>query len=163
MLKRARMSSEPGAPAQPSEEQVSLGSYTTYTEAQNVVDRLADVPFEVETPQIVGSDLRLQVHVVGRLTWVRTLLAGVAGGAWFGILVGLLLTLLSTTTFLPAMAWGFTCGAVFGGAFAAAGFGLTRQRRGFISVSTTAPSRFDILVAPMDGERARDVLAGKGH
>jgi hypothetical protein len=160
MFKRARLSSEPGAAAQPSEEQVSLGSYTTYTEAQSVVDRLADVPFEVETPQIVRGDLRLQVHVVGRLTWVRTLLAGIAGGAWFGMLVGLLLTRLSATAFLPAMAWGFTCGAVFGGAFAAAGFGLTRKRRGFISVSSTAPSRFDILVAPMDGERARE-LAGK--
>jgi hypothetical protein len=53
--------------APPPGEQVSLGSYTTYPEAQSVVDYLADHHFEVETTQIVGSDLRMVEQVTGRL------------------------------------------------------------------------------------------------
>jgi len=43
-------------PVPPAGEQVSLGSYTSYAEAQRVVDYLADHDFEVETTQIIGSD-----------------------------------------------------------------------------------------------------------
>ena len=35
-------------------------------------------------------------RVIGRLTWGRVLLSGAASGAWFGLFVGLLLSLFST-------------------------------------------------------------------
>ena len=65
-------------PVPPADGQVSLGSYTGYAEAQRVVDYLADRDFEVETTQIIGSDLRMVEQITGRLTWPRTVLSGVA-------------------------------------------------------------------------------------
>ncbi|MCW2639978.1 MAG: conserved rane protein of unknown function [Dactylosporangium sp.] len=160
MINLATMQSRRGTPAQPPGEQVSLGSCTTYAEAQSVVDYLADQHFEVETTQIIGSDLRMVEQVTGRLTWPRALLSGAASGAWFGVFVGLLLTILSTTTFLRAMVWGLMWGVLFGGIFAAVGYGLTGGRRDFTSRSATVPSRFEVLVAAAHSEHALTVLAG---
>jgi hypothetical protein len=147
-------------PAEPVGEQVSLGSYTTYDEAQRVVDYLADHDFEVETTQIIGSDLRMVEQVTGRLTWARAVLSGAASGAWFGVFVGLLLSILHTTTLLVAMAWGLGWGVVFGGVFAAVGYAMTGGRRDFTSLSMTVPSRFEVLVAAAHSGHARTVLAG---
>jgi hypothetical protein len=156
----ATMQSRRGTPAQLPGEQVSLGSYATYAEAQSVVDYLADQHFEVETTQIIGSDLRMVEQVTGRLTWPRALLSGAASGAWFGVFVGLLLSVLTATTFLRSMVWGLTWGVLFGGAFAAVGYGLTGGRRDFTSRSAIVPSRFEVLVAAAHSEHARTVLAG---
>jgi hypothetical protein len=149
-----------GAPAAPAGEQESLGSYTTYAEAQHVVDYLADHDFEVETTQIIGSDLRMVEQITGKLTWPRAVLSGVAGGAWFGVFVGLLLNILTTATFWRAMSFGVSWGVIFGGVFAAAGYGLTAGRRDFTSRSATMPSRFEVLVATAHSGHARTVLAG---
>ncbi len=139
--------------------QVSLGSYTTYAEAQRVVDSLADHRFEVETTQIIGSNLRLVEQVTGRLTWSRAILAGVARGIWFGIFVGLLLSFLTTTSFLGAVLWGVSWGALFWGAFAAINYATSAGRRDFTSLSVTVPSAYEVLVAAEHSERARSVLA----
>jgi hypothetical protein len=159
-MNMAAVTSRTGTPAQPTLEQVSLGSYTTYAEAQSVVDYLADHHFEVQATQIIGSDLLMVEQVTGRLTWPRALLSGVASGAWFGVFVGLLLSILSTTTFLRAMAWGLSWGVLFGGVFAAVGYGMTGGRRDFTSRSVTVPSRFEVLVAAGHSDHARTVLAG---
>ncbi|MFF4879452.1 general stress protein [Micromonospora sp. NPDC000668] len=139
---------------------MSLGSYPTYAQAQQVVDCPADHPFEVGTAQIIGSDLRLVEQITGRLTWPRALLSGAASGAWFGVFVGLLLGVLSTIAFVRAMALGLAWGALFGMAFAAAGYALTGGHRDFTSRSATVPSRFEVLVAAGYGDRARTVLEG---
>jgi hypothetical protein len=146
--------------AYPVGEQVSLGSYTTYAEAQRVVDYLADHDFEVETTQIIGSDLRMVEQVTGRLTWARAVLSGAASGAWFGVFVGLLLSVLHTGTFIIALAWGLSWGVLFGGVFAAVAYSMTGGRRDFTSRSATVPSRFEVLVAAAHSDHARTVLAG---
>jgi hypothetical protein len=46
--------------------------------------------FEVEKTQIIGTDLRMVEQITGKLIWPRALLAGASGGAWFGLLFGLL-------------------------------------------------------------------------
>ncbi len=141
-------------------DQVSLGSYTDYSDAQRTVDYLADHDFEVETTQIIGSDLRMVEQVTGRLTWTRALLSGAASGVWFGLFVGLLLSILTLTTFGRAMAFGIGWGLVFGLGFAAIGYALTRGRRDFTSRSATVPSRYEVLVDAAHGQRAGTVLAG---
>jgi hypothetical protein len=141
-------------------EQVSLGSYSAYTEAQRTVDYLADHDFEVETTQIIGSDLRMVEQVTGRLTWARVLLSGAASGAWFGLFVGLLLSVLTLTTFGQAMLFGISWGLVFGVGFAAIGYALTRGRRDFTSLSATVPSRFEVLVDAAHPQRATTVTLG---
>ncbi|MBQ0894862.1 hypothetical protein KBX37_17450 [Micromonospora sp. U56] len=55
---------------------------------------------------------------------------------------------------------GLAWGALFGMAFAAAGYALTGGRRDFTSRSATVPSRFEVLVAAGYGDRARTVLEG---
>ena len=140
--------------------QVSLGTFRSYGEAQQVVDRLADNDFEVQTTQIIGSDLRMVEQVTGRLTWPRAMLYGMASGAWFGFVVGLIFSFLVITPFLAAILWGLALGLVAGGVFALAGYGLTGRRRDFTSRSATVPSRFEVLVATAHSERARSVLAG---
>ena len=143
--------------------QVSLGSFATYDEAQGVIDRLADNEFEVRTTQIIGSDLRVIEQVTGRLTWPRSILAGMASGAWFGIFVGLVLSFLSTSTVLVAVAFGVAWGLLFGGVFGAASYGLTRGQRDFTSLRATVPSRFEVLVAATHADQARTLLATANH
>ena len=138
---------------------VSLGSYPTYTDAQRIVDTLADHRFEVQTTQIVGSDLRMVEQITGRLNWPRAILSGAAGGAWFGVFVGLLLNLLSTATFLRAMTFGLFWGVLFGAGFAAISYAMTGGRRDFTSLSATVPSRFEVLVLADHADHAHSILS----
>jgi hypothetical protein len=145
--------------ARAASKQVSLGSYPNYVQAQSVVEALAEGHFEVEQTQIIGSDLRMVEQVTARLTWPRVLISGVVGGAWFGIFVGLLLNILTTASLGRAMSLGLTWGVLFGGVFAAVGYGLTAGRRDFASRSAIVPGRFEVLVSADHAEHARTVLA----
>ncbi|ANY05951.1 general stress protein [Pseudonocardia sp. HH130630-07] len=136
-----------------------VGSYATYEEAQRAVDHLADSDFPVRDLTIVGVDLMLVERVIGRLTWGRVLASGAASGAWFGLFVGLLLSLFSPDgSFLPILV-GLASGAVFGMAFAAAGYGASKGRRDFQSASQMVAGRYDVLCEPRNAEQAREMLA----
>ena len=147
-----------------------VGSYATYEEAQRAVDHLADSDFPVRDVTIVGVDLMLVERVIGRLTWGRVLLSGAASGAWFGLFVGLLLSLFNPagTGFGPILV-GLASGVVFGLVFAAVGYGATRGRRDFTSSSQMVAGRYDVLCQPRNAEKARELLAklamsgGGGH
>src|SRR2546423_15697768 len=71
-----------------------VGSYPTYAEAQRAVDYLSDQQFPVQQVTIVGVDLMQVERVTGRLTWPKVLGGGVISGAWLGLFIGLVLTLL---------------------------------------------------------------------
>ena len=138
-----------------------VGSYATYEEAQRAVDHLADSDFPVRDVTIVGVDLMLVERVIGRLTWGRVLISGAASGAWFGLFVGLLLSLVSpgaTTSFGPILL-GLGFGLVFGLIFAAVTYRLSRGRRDFQSVSQLVAGRYDVLCQPRNAEKARELLA----
>ena len=136
-----------------------VGSYATYEEAQRAVDHLADSDFPVRDVTIVGVDLMLVERVIGRLTWGRVLVSGAASGAWFGLFVGLLLSLFSPAgTFSPILV-GLASGVVFGLVFAAVGYGATRGRRDFTSASQMVAGRYDVLCQPRNAEKARELLA----
>jgi hypothetical protein len=137
-----------------------VGSYATYAEAQRAVDHLADRDFPVADVTIVGVDLMLVERVIGRLTWGRVLLSGAASGAWFGLFVGLLLSLFSagTNAFGPILV-GLASGVLFGAVFAAVGYGATRGRRDFTSASQMVAGRYDVLCQPRNAEKARELLA----
>jgi hypothetical protein len=138
-----------------------VGSYATYEEARKAVEYLADSEgFAVEDVTIVGVDLMLVERVIGRLTWGRVLLSGAASGAWFGLFVGLLLSLFSSNAnpFGPILV-GFASGLVFGLIFAAVGYGMTRNRLHFTSASQLVAGRYDVLCQPRNAEKARELLA----
>ena len=109
-----------------------IAVYDTYLAAQHAVDYLSDQHFPVQHVTIVGTDLQMVERVTGRLTYGRVAMAGAASGAWFGLFVGLLLSLFArgTTLFgtiLPAL----IIGAGFGILFGVLSYALTGGRRDF--------------------------------
>ncbi|CAA9384622.1 MAG: Putative transmembrane protein [uncultured Nocardioides sp.] len=138
----------------------SLAVYDTYEEAQRAVDHLSDKDFPVENLMIVGTDLKRVERVTGRLSWGRVALAGAVTGLWFGVFVGLIFALwveeggvlgilLSTALF----------GALFGVVWALIGYGATRGRRDFSSVTAVVATRYEVLVEHKHREAARAILA----
>src|SRR5664279_286141 len=132
---------------QPVQNRPMVASYKTYAEAQRAVDFLSDNKFPVENVGIVGSDLKMAETVLGRLDWGRAAAGGVASGAWFGVFVGLLLSLFakSGTSSLGLVLVGLLFGAVFGLIFGVVGYALTGGRRDFTSRSQIVASTYDVV------------------
>jgi hypothetical protein len=138
-----------------------IGSYSTYAEAQRAVEHLADSDFAVEDVTIVGVDLMLVERVIGRLSWGKVLGTGAVSGAWFGLFVGVLLSVFtpgSGVTYQPVLV-GLVSGMLFGLVFAAISYASTRGRRDFSSASQLVAGRYDVLCQPRNAERGRDLLA----
>ena len=138
-----------------------IGSYDTYVEAQRAVDYLSDQQFPVQHVSIVGSDLRMVENVLGRLTRGRAALAGAASGAWFGLFVGVLLSLFAdnANSFALIVA-ALLYGAVFGSIFGFVGHALSKGKRDFTSRSKIVASAYEIRCVWAEADRAREVLAG---
>lgn len=135
-----------------------IGSYDTYREAQRAVDHLADNEFPVQDVTIVGVEPMLVERVSGRLTWGKVLSAGAASGAWFGLFVGLLLSMFSTTAGFAPILIGVVSGVVFGLAWSAVRYGATRGQRDFVSHSQLVARRYDVLCKPRNAELGRTLL-----
>jgi hypothetical protein len=140
---------------------VQVGSYDSYEQAQAAVDYLSDERFPVENVTIIGSDLKQVEKVTGRLTWGRVLTAGAAGGAWWGLFVGLLLGIFAVDSgdWIGSLLTGLAVGVLFGLLFAAMGYAATRGRRDFTSTSAIIAGRYDVMCNPARAEDARALLA----
>jgi hypothetical protein len=138
-----------------------IGSYEEYGQAQRAVDFLAESEFPVQDVTIVGVDLMLVERVTGRLSWRRVLGAGAASGAWFGLFVGVMLSLFTggQSGGLLQIAVCLVLGVLFFVVFAAVGYASTRGRRDFQSSSQLVAGRYDVLCQPRNAEQGRDLLA----
>ena len=136
-----------------------LGSYDTYPEAQQVVDRLAHGDLDVSQISIVGSDLKTVERVTGRLTYGRVAGAGAASGAWFGLFFGVLLTFVlpSANVLLYALA-AVAIGAGFGILFGLASYAITRRTRDFTSTHQVLASSYQVIIDPSLTAQAQEVL-----
>jgi hypothetical protein len=137
-----------------------VASYSTYGEAQQAIDRLADASFPVQYSEIIGRDLRLVERVTGRITPGRAAAAGAATGAWFGLFIGLLVGLF---TFGPAWLGLIIGGLLIGGLWGAA-FGYLAHRMGsgqhdYASLRSLGATRYEVMVADQYAERARQLLS----
>lgn len=141
-----------------------VGSYPTYSQAQRAVDFLSDNKFPVEHVAIIGSDLRMVENVLGRLTWRRAALAGVSSGAWFGLLVGLLLSIFgsSNNNGVGLIIGATLIGALFGIVFGLVSYGATGGRRDFTSRSRVVAGRYDVTCDPAHAEDAKNLLIKLG-
>jgi hypothetical protein len=138
-----------------------IATYDTYVEAQRAVDFLADEEFAVENVSIIGSDLKMVEKVTGRLTRGRAAAAGAASGAWFGLFVGVLLSLFAksgTNGFLLVVS-ALIYGAAFGAIFGFVSHALSGGKRDFTSRSKIVSSRYEIVVVWAQADKAREVLA----
>lgn len=125
-----------------------IASFDKYIDAQRLVDRMSDDGFPVEHVRIIGDGLRTVERVTGRMNKGRAALSGAAAGAWFGLLIGLLLSIFTLgpawiVTMLVALAIGAFWGAVFG-FFAHL---ATGGERDFSSVQSLEAQRYDVCVS----------------
>lgn len=144
----------PGLPTPPRGD--TIASYATYVEAQRAVDFLSDNHFEVRAVTIVGVDLRMVERVTGRLTYARVAVAGLASGAWFGAMIGILLSFAtsSTVSWLAAV----PLGAAFGMAFGLISYSLTGGRRDFSSTSQIVANEYRVLCLTEQAGQAIQLL-----
>jgi len=141
----------------------TVARYDDYAAAQAAVDRLSDDGFPVAQLSIVGSDLQLIEKVTGRLTKGRAALSGAATGAWFGLFVGILLSLFTTGPgWLAMLAVGLLAGAVWGAGFGFLAHALTRGRRDFSAVRALAAAHYDVIATGGQMDRARVMLGEAG-
>jgi hypothetical protein len=138
-----------------------VGTYDTYVEAQRAVDFLSDEQFPVQHVSIVGSDLKMVENVLGRLTRGRAAMAGAASGAWFGLFVGVLLSLFASknTNGFGLVVAASLYGAVFGAIFGFVGHALSGGKRDFTSRSKIVASSYDVHCTWAEADKAREVLA----
>ena len=137
-----------------------LGTYESYLEAQQVVDRLSKADFDVAHLSIVGNDLKTVERVTGKLTYGRAALGGAASGAWFGLFFGLLFTLFSPEGANPL---GFLLAAVligagFGVAFGVVSYAFNRRSRDFTSTHQVLASNYQIIIDPQLTAKAQAAL-----
>lgn len=148
----------PGLPTKPTGWPV--GSYDTYEQAQRAVDHLSDNHFQVEKLTIVGVDLMQVERVLGRLTWGKVLGTGLVSGAWFGLFVGLIISIFVTgQDFWVPIIFCAVAGMVFGLISGAIPYAATRGQRDFSSTMQLVAGRYDVLCDPGAAEQARDMLA----
>jgi hypothetical protein len=135
----------------------TLRVHTEYDDAQRDVDALSDARFPVERVSIVGRDLRLDEDVTGRLTVPRAAGAGAGGGAWFGLLIGVVFFLFTPYWLLPVLT-GVVLGAIFGAIFGAVAQAATRGRRDFASVRHLEAGSYEVVVDSELADGARRLL-----
>ena len=136
---------------------------TSYAEAQRAVDFLSDQDFAVSGVQIVGSDLRLVETVIGRMSYGRAAGVGLISGAWFGLLVGMLLGLFANPDQDPSWSMllllGLLWGAVFGIVYGLLAHAATRGKRDFSSRSKLVAAQYEVTCPVAQVTEARELLA----
>ena len=140
---------------------MSLGRYDTYAKAQKAVDYLSDHEFPVQNVLIVGTDLKQLERVTGRLTRQRVAVGGLVSGAWLGLFVGLIFSLLDTSNsgagFLGVLLT-VAFGALFGLVWALIGYAITGGNRDFTSVMQVVATQYEVLVEHKFAAQARELL-----
>jgi hypothetical protein len=141
---------------------MSLGRYDTYDKAQKAVDYLSDHDFPVQNVLIVGTDLKQLERVTGRLTRRRVALGGLVSGAWLGLFVGLIFSLLDTSSSgagFAGVVLTVAFGSLFGLVWALLGYALTGGTRDFTSVMQVVATQYEVLVEHKFVAQGRELLA----
>lgn len=140
----------------------TVASYEDYAGAQRAVDRLSDDGFPVEHLDIIGTDLRLVERVTGRLTKARAASAGAANGLWFGVFIGTMLAIFTSSAWLGLLLVGAGVGAAWGALFGFLGHAATRGARDFASARTLIAVRYDLVARDGYADQARRGLQHAG-
>jgi hypothetical protein len=146
---------QPGLPTPPSGD--TIAQFATYAEAQRAVDYLSDQHFPVQAVTIVGVDLKMVERVTGRLTYARAAMAGFISGAWFGLMVGLLLSIFSSSNGFSVPA-AIIIGGAFGLLFGVISYAATGGRRDFTSTSQIVAGEYLVLCLAEQAGQATQLL-----
>lgn len=138
-----------------------LAAYGEYFEAQAAVDKLSDERFPVENVSIVGVDLAMVETVMGRMSWGRAAFAGLMAGAWFGLLLGLFVSVFARseeTSVWNLILLGLLYGAGFGIIFGLVSYAFTGGKRDFVSRSQVQANKYNVHVKAEHIAEARKTL-----
>ncbi|MFC3299891.1 general stress protein [Arthrobacter agilis] len=136
----------------------TIGRYTSYLDAQKAVDYLADNKFAVQRVSIIGNDLKAVERVTGRLSYPRVALSSALTGAWFGLFVGLILSLFADSDMVSTVPSSILLGAVFWMLFGVLTYAFQRGKRDFTSTNQVIATSYDVLVDPAVAGEARRLL-----
>lgn len=136
----------------------TIGRYTGYLDAQKAVDYLADHKFAVERVAIIGNDLKTVERVTGRLSYPRVALGSAATGAWFGLFVGVILSLFAGSETGVTITSSIALGAIFWLLFGVITYAFQRGKRDFTSTSQVIATSYDVIVDPSVAADARRLL-----
>ena len=141
----------------------TIGSYTSYLDAQKAVDYLADEKFPVRHVSIVGNDLKIVERVTGKLSYPRVALTGAMTGAWFGLFIGVMLSFFDSASNAGApyvnVFTAVLLGAAFWMLFAIIGYAAQRGKRDFTSTHQVLATSYDVIVTADVAMDARRLLA----
>ena len=135
-----------------------LGTYESYLEAQQVVDKLARADFDVSQLAIVGSDLKTIERITGKMSYARAALTGAATGAWFGLFAGTVLFLFSASPNLTYAVAVILIGAAFGMLFGIASYAVNRRRKDYTSINQVIASSYQVIAPSSLIVRAQELL-----
>jgi len=136
----------------------TVGSYTSYLDAQKAVDYLADQQFPVQLVSIVGNDLKMVERVTGRLSYPRVALSGALSGMWFGLFVGVMLSFFTPAGGPFSIITSVLMGAAFFMLFGIVTYATQRGKRDFTSTSQVVATNYDVIVAMEAAHEARRLL-----
>ena len=135
-----------------------VGTYDSYLEAQQVVDKLAHADFDVSQLSIVGSDLKTIERITGKMSWGRAALTGAATGAWFGLFAGTVLFLFAATPNIPYAIAVILIGAAFGMLFGLVRYAVSRRSKDYTSVNQVIASSYQVIAPSGLIVRAQELL-----
>ncbi|HJW00697.1 MAG TPA: general stress protein [Arthrobacter sp.] len=136
----------------------TVGSYTSYLDAQKAVDYLADQQFPVQMVSIVGNELKMVERVTGRLSYPRVALSGALSGMWFGLFVGVMLSFFAPSPGYFSILTSVLMGAAFFMLFGIVTYAMQRGKRDFTSTSQVVATNYDVVVSPEAAHEARRLL-----
>jgi hypothetical protein len=136
-----------------------LGTYDSYADARKIVDRLAEQEFDVRTVSIVGIDLRTVERIRHRQTYASVALRSALQGAFFGLMLGILMSLIDPSGTGPQMLYTVGLGVGIWVLFGVIGHSI-RKGKGFDSVQQLVPTRFDVVCEFASAAKARQLLGG---
>lgn len=142
-----------------------IASFADYQGAQAAVDKLSDNRFPVQGVAIIGVDLKMIETVLGRMSWGRAAGGGLLTGAWFGLLLGLFVSVFAVHdgwNVWTLVGLGLIYGAGFGIIFGLVAHALTGGKRDFVSRSQIQANRYDVHVAADKIAQARQILGIPG-
>ncbi|WP_344230571.1 general stress protein [Citricoccus alkalitolerans] len=134
-----------------------LASFPTHAEARKVVDRLAEQEFDVRTVSVVGTDLRTVERIRNRLTYPSVALRSAIQGAFFGAMLGILMTLIDPSGSGFQILYTVGLGVAIWVLFGVIGHAL-RKGRGVNSVQQLVPSNFDVVCDFETAHQAKQLL-----
>lgn len=136
----------------------TVGSYTSYLDAQKAVDYLADQQFPVQMVSIVGNELKMVERVTGRLSYPRVALSGALSGMWFGLFVGVMLSFFAPSPGYFSILASVLMGAAFFMLFGIVTYAMQRGKRDFTSTNQVVATNYDVVVSPEAVHEARRLL-----